>query len=261
MAFNDEPFRLFWRFNSDGGTFSASSTAEGYDVDNLQRDTLDKKWKSDGFGSDFQEIITVDLGSAQSITAFALLAHDLTANDSIVLRYASDAGFTADVGTVPVTFREDTLIEYFTAVSRRYWRLEIDLIGSSGSTTDTRQAGRLLLGDHYQTERNISLGWMGPNYTQDTTKSVRTAGGQKYADIGVAIKAFQGQFVALSETDLDEFEELKSTMLTGMAFIISQNWEDFPLKRTLYGTMLGMGSPINIAADKWTISFSMSEQK
>lgn len=260
MAFSNERFRLFWRFDSDDGTFSASSTAEGYGVDNLKLDTLDSKWKSDEFGSDLQEQVTVNLGSAQSITAFFLGNHNLEADDTIVLRFASDAGFTADVGTVAVTFRVGTLIEYFTAVSRQYWRLEITL-ASGASDTEQREAGRLLLGDHYQVARNVALGWSGPQLGEDTTRSARTEGGQKYADIGVGLKVLRAQFVALGETDLDELEALKGTMLTGQSFVISQNWEDFPLKRTLYGSLRSMGPPTNEAADKWTIPFNMVEQK
>ncbi len=125
-----------------------------------------------------------------------LLAHNLEADDTITLRYASDAGFTADVGTVPVTFRAGTLIEFFASVTRQYWRLEIDL-ASSGLTTEQREAGRLLLGDHYQMERNVALGWSGPQIVQDTTRSARTEGGQRYSDLGVGLRSLRAQFTGV----------------------------------------------------------------
>lgn len=245
------PFRLFWRYDSDSGTFTASSVASGYDVDNLKLGTLDKKWMSD---TDTSHTVTVDLGSAQSITAFVALDHDFLVGDTIVLRYASNSGFSAGVGTINPTWYDGTLVEFFSAVSRRYWRLEVD--GASG----TRQLGRLLLGTHYEMERNIRVGYrVGPG--QDTGKTVRTQGGQLYGDIGVRLKVLTGEFTAHQDADEEEISELQDTNGMSVPLFVAMDWESEPLKKSLYGTMMQIGPPINIAGDKWSFPLSMVEQK
>jgi len=251
-----EPFRFFWRFPSDAGAFSASNTASGFDVDNLKRSTLDKKWRSDEFGSALVETVTVDLGSAQAITAFVLLDHDLIDTDVLVLRFASDSGFTTDVGTVAITFRENTLVEFFAAVTRQYWRLEITAL----LDTAVRQAGRLLLGPHYEMERSLALGYtVGPG--QDTGKTIRTQGGQLYGDLGVRLKMLGGEFVAMQEADNVEVDALKNANGKSVPLFVAMDWTNFPLKKSLYGTLTQVGSSINIGVERWSFPLRMLEQK
>ena len=116
--------RLFWRFASDAGTVTVTSTAGAlYAGKNLQRDALSKKWQSAAVLA--TETVTFDLGSALPISAFALWDHDILATDTITLTYASDSGFTTDTGSVTLTWREAYLLEFFTEVTRRYWKLSI----------------------------------------------------------------------------------------------------------------------------------------
>lgn len=259
MAFSGEKFRLFWRFASDEGALSDPEVLANYPVSNLQIDSLDKRWKSaPDSGGEIQ--VTIDLGSAQAISAFSLLNHSMVAGDTAVLRYADDAGFSVNVGTVAVTFHLDTFIEYFTEVTKRYWRLEL-AIADSGITEI--EAGRLVLGPHYQLERNVAPGWSGPATSKDTSRNVRTRGGQRYSDEGERLKTFRGQFTALRNADLVELESLRQVNGTGNSFIISQLWEDYPVARTLYGSLDSMGSSTNAAgtADTWGLALQMTEQK
>lgn len=259
MAFNDEKFRLFWRFRSDDGTFSDPAELANYPVDNLKIDSLDKRWKSAPDSGGLVQI-TIDLGSAKAISAFAFLNHNLLAGDTALLRYADDSGFTVNVGTQSITFHEDTFIEYFTEVTKRYWRLELTV---ANSAVVEAEAGRLLLGPHYQFERNVAPAFRGPAITQDTSRNVRTRGGQRYSDEGERLHTFGGQFTALRDADFDELEALRLINGTSRSFIISQLWEDFPVKRTLYGSMDSISPSENIAgtADRWNVTMQMTEQK
>jgi hypothetical protein len=259
MAFNDEKFRLFWRFKSDDGTFSDPTALANYPVGNLKIDTLDKRWKSTPDSGGLVQV-TIDLGAAKAISAFALLKHNLLAGDSALLRYADDSGFSVNVGTQSITFHEDTFIEYFTEVTKRYWRLELTVANSAIIEVE---AGRLLLGPHYQLERNVSGGFAGPSSTQDTSKNVRTRGGQRYSDTGSILKTFRGSFTALRDADFDELEALRQSFGKNRSFVISQLWEDFPIKRTLYGSVERLSSSTNAAgtADRWGMSLTMIEQK
>lgn len=259
MAFNNEKFRLFWRFRSDSGDFSDPSVSANYPVDNLKIDSLDSRWRSAPDSGGLVQV-TIDLGTPQAISAFAFLAHNLLAGDTALLRYADDAGFTSGVGTESITFHEDTFIEYFTEVTKRYWRLELTV--ASSSITEV-EAGRLVLGPHYETERNVSSGFKGPSYSKDTSRSIRTRGGQRYSDEGTRLRAFNGKFAALDDDDFDEFEDLHRINGKGRSFIISQLWEDYPLKRTLYGAIDSIGRTGNVSgtAGRQTMTLKMTEQK
>jgi hypothetical protein len=259
MAFNDEKFRLFWRFASDDGTFSDPEALANYPVGNLKIDALSKKWKSAPDSGGVVQV-TVDLGSAQAISAFAFLNHNLLSGDSALLRYADDSGFSVGVGTQSITFHEDTFIEYFTEVTKRYWRLEITVANSAITEVE---AGRLVLGPHYQFERNVAPSFSGPATTQDTTRNIRTRGGQRYSDEGTRLRTFRGQFTALRNADFVELEALRQAYGTSKSLVISQLWEDYPVVRTLYGSIDSLSPSDNApgTADRWNMSLRMTEQK
>ena len=77
------------------------------------------------------QTLTIDLGSAQSVAAIALLNHNLaTGACTVAVTYADDSGFTVGTGTakaastVPTSApNEKDLVLQFPAVSKRYWRL------------------------------------------------------------------------------------------------------------------------------------------
>lgn len=256
------PFRLFWRFTGDTATITASSTATGYSAENLKRNTLSTKWKSAAFGSDLSESLTFNLGAPSGISAVAILGHDFLGTESLLLKHADDAAFSVNVGTIVLTPRADgaPITHFFTEVVKQYWRVVIDLGGLSPGPTETREIARILLGPHFTMTRNLRLGYQ-LGLGKDTSKSVRTIGGQLYGDLGVRLKTMSGEFTALPQTDTDEIETLKETYGTTIPFLASMDWEGDPVKKTLYGTLDKIDDPKNIAGNKWTHSWAMTEQK
>ena len=251
-----ELLRLFWRFTSNAGTFTASSEATGFPVDNLQRSTVSSKWKSLAAGGGLLHTITVDLGGAEDVEAFSLRGHDIQDTDTIILRFADDAGFTAGVGTVPVTWRVDDLLEYFATVSKQFWRLEITVTNSA----DIRSAGVFLLGPSYQATVNVGSGFVAsPGRT--TSRVATSKGGQSYGDLGAALKEQTGRLRGLDDDDYDEITALAITYQTAMAFIVSFDFTDQPVRQSIYGRLTRMPRLANLALDKWQGELSMVEQK
>lgn len=88
------------------------------------------------------QTLTVDLGSAQSVSAIALLNHNLaTGACTVTVTYADDSGFTVGTGTakaastVPTSAPSDKdLALQFPAVSKRYWRLTFAHTGTKTVT-------------------------------------------------------------------------------------------------------------------------------
>ena len=121
----DKP-KLFYKHElSDLG---ATSTASGYDVENVLNRLELKKWIS---AVTTTQYITFDAGSGETITAdyIVIHGHNLnTAGATITLQY-SDDNFSADTNDAFTGFAvaaDTTLLKEFTEVAERYWRLKIE---------------------------------------------------------------------------------------------------------------------------------------
>jgi hypothetical protein len=250
--------RIFWRFASDSGTVTATSTADGYSVDELQRSTLAPVWKSEGSTSAVDQVITIDLGSAQAITAFALLGHNLqdtATTASVTLTYASDSGFTTGTGTISGTsVTDDNWYEYFASISRQYWRVTIPKAAAANQI----EAGRVVLGSHYTPSYALRPGFsIGAG--SSTARTLQVNAGQRYSSLGVTPRVMAGTMPGLSDTDYDEITLLQQTYQNATPFIVSLNWETDPTRRSIYGTLSSVRPLANVAVDKWEWNLSIRE--
>ena len=99
--------------------------------------------------------ITIDLGSAQTITAVALGDHNLTDSATITVK-----GNTADSWGAPAYSQSVTLADIATlylSESYRYWRFTVDDSGTP-NPDDYIQVGILYLGDYLQLAQNSDWG-------------------------------------------------------------------------------------------------------
>lgn len=258
--------KLFHDYSlSDNGTFSATSTASGYNVANLQYNTLGKKWKS---ASTTSVTVTVDTGTTESVGAIALLgvnflkASTLTVN--VLIQAADDAAFTVGVVTVyqetPTVLEQDNFIYFFTPIVKRYFRIQIQ-----PSVAMQVEMGRFVLGPAYTPTTAFSPAYaLGPGRTQ--TKTLRTRGGQLYSSRGETLKVFNGQIPELDLGDFDEITLLQNTNSTGTPFIISfDTGVGLPYlasdQYSLYGTLDRVTPLRNVAVTEWLWNLSMTEQK
>jgi hypothetical protein len=248
--------RVFWWFeDSDNGTITASNTGSGYRASNLQLDTLGSRWASDSVSA--TAVLALDFGSPISCTSFAFLGHNLIpGSDTVTLTYASDAGFTTGTGSITVTLTAENWYEYFSAVSRQYWRVTI----TKSLSTNKVYAGRMVLGTAYIPAYGVARRFqLGPGTT--TSSSVTTRGGQKYTSLGTVRRVLRGMFRALPNADRAEFEELQKTNDIGKSFIVSIAWETEPVAKSIYGTLDRIVPPQDSGLNKWDWPIRMTEQK
>jgi hypothetical protein len=245
---------LFWRFASDAGTITASSEGAQFTAAKLQDNILSNKWISDG--TDNNDILTVDLGAAETVSAFGFLNHNIEAADTLTLEYASDSGFTTDTGTVTVTYNASTIIEYFTPVARRYWRFTIAK-GGIGS----REAGRLLLGEYYALARSMQDPGYSFGLAQTTGDKVTTDGGQIYANIGTATQMMQGVIQGLNDDEYDEIEALKNAYGEAVPFIFTAAPTSRKYRSTIYGVFSRLPRWSEYSPGIHNTQFSIMEQK
>jgi len=130
-----EKVKFFWKtmLGSSGSNLDATSTASGYDVDNIYNMLETNRWKSGVVTS--PQYIVFDAGAGKTATAdyLAIIGHNLASiGATITLQYSGDnfnpsvndafAGFAPSADTV--------ILKEFTAPgARRYWRLKIEKTG------------------------------------------------------------------------------------------------------------------------------------
>jgi hypothetical protein len=127
-------------------------------------------------------------------------------------------------------------------------------------STNQIYAGVLVLGPHYVTSYGLKRNYfLGSGVT--LTDSIRTGGGQKYANLKATLKVLRGKFPTLSDADMAELDELQIINSTGKPFIVAIAWESEPVKKTLYGTLDGVTPFMDSALDRWDWPLKMTEQK
>lgn len=107
------------------------SSAYATGRDRLNDDVMDELAAGSSSAQASGQTLTVDLGSAQSVSAVALLNHNLASGAcTVAVTYADDSGFTVGTGTAKAASTVPTsapsnkdMVLQFPAVSKRYWRL------------------------------------------------------------------------------------------------------------------------------------------
>lgn len=187
---------------NDAGTVTGSSedSSGNYPVENLLDPRLAVKWTTGAGTTD--EFAVFDLGAASSISAIALLDHDLTSGDSAIAIEANSAdNWNSPAFSQSLTYAADNIFATFSSQSYRYWRLKFTKASSSVS----RSIGRVVLG----VATSIQSAQPGFELEEnDSSQFARTRGGVCYADTGVQWRDANFDFTALDSTDQGLFRSL-----------------------------------------------------
>ena len=122
------------------GTLTASSETSGYPKENVLDESTVKYWRP----TTLPATLTLDAGSAVSADAFGVVAHDLfTAGCSIEVQTSPNGTTWTSVTDTITPTDNKTILQLFTSVSSRYWRIRI-----TGASTDPN-IGVLFLGQRF----------------------------------------------------------------------------------------------------------------
>jgi hypothetical protein len=146
-------------------------------------------------------LVNIDLGSAKSVQAFGAIATNISASAATYrLRGGSDNTFatsTYDSGTVSANAQTpDLILGLASAVTARYWRLEITDTANADGYIDI---GRLFIGPSLAPADNYSKG--AELGYQSNTKMQRSLGGVKYFDIRPGERLFEFALDWLTEPE------------------------------------------------------------
>lgn len=109
----------------DDGTPTATTTASGYSVMNLNDWRSYTYWKPSSTATQY---ITIDCGSAKSADSLAIFNHDLNTRGASISVECSSDNFATDVTVALASFapsNDRPIFKTFTSISKRYWRLKI----------------------------------------------------------------------------------------------------------------------------------------
>ena len=119
--------------------------------------------------------LSIDLGSAQSCNALAVLNHNFISDDYTVLQGADDSAFTTNLTEFVITPTASNYVYYFTSTSRRYWRLKV----FTGVHT-YYEIGRIILGSYYEPSKTFDVRWS--DTVNDLSRTAYSTTGQAHTD-------------------------------------------------------------------------------
>ncbi|GAG21017.1 unnamed protein product, partial [marine sediment metagenome] len=191
------------------------------------------------------------------VSAFAWLDHDVLEVDTIDLEYADDVTYLTNQGTISITWRENNLLEFFTPLSRRYWRFIIN----KGASAVYRSAGRFVLGTYFELAHSAREPGFVVTPALTTSKSVRTEGGQLYGDIGVVLERMAGSIPAITDDEKADLVALINANSTVIPFIAAFDFDLYPAEKTIYGAFDRIPSMVSAPSHyRWEMQFSITEQ-
>jgi len=146
------PSNFTIRWNT--GTHKATDISDtcGYDdgADNTGNLTYTGNYRRIHYPS---ECLDNDILDTQQINFIAILNHNFGPNAVITLWGANNSDFTGGVESVVIPYNLSNIFFFFpTAISKRYWRLEIS---DPANANNYLRVATLILGSYWQPTRNI----------------------------------------------------------------------------------------------------------
>lgn len=227
--------RVIYQNLADTATITASSTASGYPVTNLQTDTKSTWHRSVGTTITY----TLTWGTAQTIGGVVLPCTNLSKNASILVRFYNGANTQLNAGAVATTACVDSPIQAWTnpngnqfvygAVSKSAWwlstplatvtKIEIQLQDASNPVGYV-DCARIVCGPYWQPvytadRQNLNI------TTTDTTENTRSDAGNLVSDQGFVYDELQFSLSTLVDTDRDELVKILQRVGTGRYLLAS----------------------------------------
>lgn len=208
-------------------SMTALTTAAGYPIANVQDQRLTKKWKSDASTT---QTVVIDLGSAQAVTAMAIVSHNIASTASIIVNANATDVWTAPSVIESLTWNSGMIIKFISSQSYRYWQFAFS------GLTQAVSIGRLWLGTYSQIDPSSTDEFTVTDIRDDTVTYGKHR--QKYASPGVGWRKIDLSFKANKTTAISVIRSIYSTVGKHSSWIFC-NFDDlrsYPLVDPLYGS-------------------------
>lgn len=224
------PFRVAWDnlLDSSNAVLSVTSAAAGYPVTLVQSYQRSYRWRSTSLAN---QTITLDNGSAQTISCVVLWDHNLTTSATVTVTVSSD-NVTYEDFNIGTPTAAGKLIIFGPTVERRYLKI---LIADASNPNAYLSVGRVFVGDYYETEYNYSDGW-----TIDVvnlSRRVRGPAGNSQSVVAPSYKKISLSMELMTTDDRDAFIDIVEDCGINIPMWIMLDIDFEPDKHTFYVTL------------------------
>lgn len=196
------------------GYFPGSAQA-AFPAQNVGHPHKTRVWRTTG--SNASEYLTLDLGSAKSVTAFLVFAHTFLNTDTLLkIQANSSDSWSAPPFAQNLTWSAAAIVTTFASQSYRWWRFSF----TKAAASDIREVGRLFLGTYLDLTEPPD--WDGLKIEQlDLSEHFRTVGGPTYSNIRSAPRRISADFSTLADASKQQVLNLSNNVGTGTPFFLT----------------------------------------
>jgi len=252
--------RLIYNNLIDAVTASAFTVVSenlNYPKDNLLDQRLGAVYRT---GTPTAQSVTIDFGTAQSITVAAILGHNISTSATITIGYSSTSTspFVPAATVVSITHSTGAMLAFFNSVSYRYWQFAID----DATNPDTYiEAGRLWLGTYLTVSPASLLDFTVKKKRSDTVTYGKHR--QKMASIGEGWREFSLSFpvseYAMIQSVSDMFDVVGNH--SSLIFCNFDSLRTYPLVDPCYCSISGPVGFTHQGRLRFTYSLNLEEDK
>jgi len=235
-------------------SLTALTVVTAYPVTNVQDQRLSTVYRSTAVTS---QTITIDLGAATSITAAAIVAHNISTSATIIVAQSATDSW-AGATSQTITHNTGVMVNYFTAKSFRWWQFQIS---DPTNTTGYLQIGRLWLGNYITIDPSSMLGFSVTDKRND--RVVYGRGRQKFASVGVGWRSFDLTFPPSNEAMITSLRTMYaySGNHSSMIFCNFDTIRGYQLVEPCYCSLQGDMQYQHDERMKWTYRMTLEEDR
>lgn len=252
---------LAWENKIDAATLSAGSAAAGLPVTNVQHAHLSRRWHmAAGVKSSW---LLADLGSAIPCAALAVLGTNLTAAATYRLRASNldptaVAGDLLDTGVVAGAVKTGYGAVYkpFTALSARYWRLDL----TDTTVADHVEVGRVFLGPAWQPSIELLYGWsVTPT---DPSRRTQSIGRQTHVDVLPQARVLEFTLGFMDEAQMygNAFALARSNGLAKDVLVIPVETSAYLSEQAVFGLLVQSEPLVHEAWQIYRMAYQIEER-
>ncbi len=245
--------RIIYSNLLDNYTLTESQEDANYPVENVQDIRLAKRWRTSTASA---ATVKFDVGTGSTITcdACAIIAHNFSASAAVVIQ-----GNTADTWISPglsqvITYREGTMVLYFTSSAYRWWKFAFD---DTTNPDSYYEIGRLVLGTYLQMSTGSLVEF--PEKHPRSDQMLFSVSNQPYSDIGVEHKELDYRFEHAGGTTKTAIETLWGSCGRFKPFLLMNYDTSYATIPPLYASVTNDIIFEHLKFDKWSFDISLRE--
>jgi hypothetical protein len=198
-------------------TLTSLTESPTFPLINVQDQRLSMRFHT--FASVTAQTVTVDFGTAMSISTAAVMAHNFTSSCTVTIS-ANTTDSWPGATSKTITYNAGMMLNFFAPVSYQYWQFSLD---DQTNTDGFLSMGRLWLGDYITIDPSSEVDFTVIKKRSD--RVIHGRGQQKFASIGIGWKEIKLSFPDTNYTMINAIDTMFDIVGKHSAFIFC-NFDD-----------------------------------